>query len=120
MITTKELPSEHIEQVLFIQWAYRKELPVFAIPNGGLRNKIVAGRLKLEGTRSGIPDLFLPVAIKPYHGLFIEMKRQKGGSLSPNQKDWIKKLIEQGYKVIVGKGASSAIAQTAEYLSIKI
>jgi hypothetical protein len=111
-----KVPTEHIEQVLYIQWAYREKLPVFAIPNGGLRNKTVAMRLKLEGTRSGVPDLFLPIAVPPYHGLFIEMKRVNTGKLSPNQRKWKKILEDEGYKVIVAYGAEAAIKATKQYL----
>lgn len=49
-----------------------------AIPNGGFRDKITAGKLKAEGVKAGIADVFLPVARKGYHGLYIEMKKDKG------------------------------------------
>src|SRR5262245_64718583 len=47
----------------------------FAIPNGGARDVITAGRLKAEGVRAGVPDVCLPVARAGYHGLFLEVKR---------------------------------------------
>jgi hypothetical protein len=112
-------PYEHIEQRLFVQWAKRAGLPIFAIPNGGHRHRAVAAKLKLEGVTPGIPDLFLPMALGGYHGLFIEMKRQKGGALSKEQKSWHKILIDNGYQVIVGKGMESAKQQTQKYLEGK-
>ena len=74
--------SEHAEQTALFCWAalpeVRAEYPVlelmFAIPNGGERNKIVAGNLKAEGVKAGVLDIFLPVPSKGWHGLFIEMK----------------------------------------------
>ena len=111
-----KIPSEHIEQAFFVQWARRKELPIFAIPNGGARHIKVAMKLKLEGVRAGVPDLFIALAVGKYHGLFIEMKRQKGGSVSTEQKEWHKLLIANGYKVIIGYGAESAKEQTLLYL----
>jgi len=107
-------PTEHTEQALFVQWTLRmqKHVPelglMFAIPSGGHRHKTVAAQLKLEGVKSGVPDLFLPVARQNYHGLFIEMKRIKGGSLSKNQKDFIAQLRAQGYKVEVAEGFEKA------------
>jgi len=116
---SKKIPSEHQEQALFVQWARRKELPIFAIPNGGARHIAVAMKLKLEGVRPGVPDLFLPLPIGKYHGLFVEMKRQKGGSVSGEQKEWHKLLIDNGYKVIIGLGSESAKEQTLLYLQEK-
>ena len=107
-------PTEHTEQVLFVQWTLRmqKHVPelglMFAIPNGGKRSKFAAARLKLEGVKSGVPDLMLPVARQNCHGLFIEMKRIKDGSLSKNQKDFIAELRAQGYKVEVAEGFEKA------------
>lgn len=65
--------------------------------------KATAGRLKAEGVVSGIPDLFIPA-----WRLWVEMKRVKGGSLSPEQRAIIKQLESAGYCVLVGKGAEDA------------
>ena len=99
------IPTEHEEQRELVRW-FRQTWPVmriFAIPNGGARTAATAGRLKAEGVSPGVPDLFIP-AFK----LWVEMKRTKGGSLSAEQKDWIKYLESVGYCVIVGKGAEDA------------
>lgn len=108
------VPSEHDEQVMLIQWcdlmanrdpAYRL---IFAIPNGGQRNKITAARLKAEGVKPGVPDLFLPVPKGIYAGLFLEMKRRKGGRVSPDQVSWISSLMSRGYKCVVCRGFEEA------------
>jgi hypothetical protein len=62
-----------------------------------------AARLKAEGVCSGVPDLFIP-AWKTW----IEMKRQKGGTVSQEQKDWTLYLQGLGYKVFICKGAEDA------------
>lgn len=49
-----------------------------AIPNGGARDPITAARMKAEGVKRGVPDLFLPVARHGWHGLYLEMKKDKG------------------------------------------
>jgi hypothetical protein len=41
--------------------------------------------------------------------LWIEMKRLKGGKLSPEQADWIMYLRDSGYTVLVCAGAQAAI-----------
>src|SRR5258708_3842236 len=48
---------------------------LFAIPNGGLRTKVTAANLKVEGVKRGIADVQLAVARGIFHALFIEMKK---------------------------------------------
>jgi len=116
------IPSEHEEQKAVIEWVlwnqnkYPELRLLFAVPNGGHRNKIVAAKLKAEGVKPGVPDLILPVARCEYHGLAIEMKRRKGWSLSNDQEWWIHSLNEQKYKAIICKGADEAIKALTEYL----
>jgi len=62
-----------------------------AIPNGGFRHKITAGRLKAEGTKAGVPDIHLPIPKGGYASLYVELKsgdstNKKG---SPAQRRWI-------------------------------
>ena len=105
-------PSEHFEQRELVRW-FRQSWPgvrIFAIPNGGARSKATAGRLKAEGVASGVPDLFIPA-----WRLWVEMKRSKGGSLSPEQKDWRAYLESVDYWVIVGKGADDAKRQISAF-----
>ncbi len=89
----------------------------FAIPNGGHRNKITAGRMKAEGVRSGVPDIFLPVARAGYHGLFIEMKVGNGRT-SVAQDEWIKKLVLQKYGVVTVWGWEAARNTMLDYISV--
>lgn len=105
MRSTVFLPSEHDEQAGFVQW-FRAKWPrvlIFAIPNGGKRNISTAKKLKLEGVVPGVPDLFIPA-----WGIWIEMKRQKGGRTSSDQDDMISYLESIGHRVIVGYGATDA------------
>jgi len=110
---SKTSPSEHSEQVGFINW-FRVKYPnvlIFAIPNGEKRAITVAKRLKAEGVVRGIPDLLIP-----QWTLWVEMKRISGGRLSPEQKAMIQYLEGIGQKVIVAKGAADASKQILEYL----
>lgn len=91
---------------------------LFAVPNGGERHKAVAGKLKAEGAKKGVPDVMLPLPSYPYHGLFIEMK--KPGELkgtSTDQKDWIRDLRSLGYFAVVRDNWRSAAATIQTYLT---
>lgn len=92
---------EHEEQVRSVCWieTIYPEHKIFAVPNGGKRNRITAMKLKAEGVRSGVPDLFIPSLF-----LFIEMKKPEGGKVSDNQKIWIEYLNQVGFKAFVANG----------------
>jgi hypothetical protein len=82
---------------------------IFAIPNGGKRSVGAGRKLKAEGVVAGIPDLFIPA-----WDVWVEMKRSKNGRLSPDQKKIKEYLENEGFKVIVGKGATDASRQIME------
>ena len=116
--------SEHSEQVAVIQWKnmlqnrYIELGLLFAVPNGGLRNRMVAIKLKAEGVQPGVPDLILPVARKGYHGLVIEMKFGKNKP-TLEQIWWLDSLRAQGYLTAICHSADSAIRILCEYLTIE-
>ena len=93
------------------------EVSLFAIPNGGLRHVIVAKRMKDEGVRAGIPDLFLAVPRGGFHGLFVELKRTKGGRTSDVQEKAMALLRAQGFRCIVCRGCAEAKAEINRYLT---
>lgn len=124
---TLPVPSEHAEQVAVMRWAavaearYPELALLYAIPNGARTSIGTARKLKAEGLRSGVPDLCLPVArgidhTAVWHGLYVELKRQRGGSVSAEQKQWHDALRQQGYRVEVCKGAEAAITTITAYL----
>ena len=105
---TVAAPSEHLEQVRFVSW-FRKTWPdvrIFAIPNGGGRSMAQGSALKAEGVTPGVPDLYVPA-----WGLWVEMKRATGGTVSPVQRDWIAYLEGIGHSVIIGRGFEDAKRQ---------
>lgn len=89
---------------------------MFHIPNGGTRAKSEAGRFKAEGVKAGVPDIFLPVPRGEYAGLFIEMKRRKGGRVSIDQSMWLEALKKQGYRTAVCRGWEQARDVIGGYL----
>ncbi|MCK5236436.1 MAG: VRR-NUC domain-containing protein [Deltaproteobacteria bacterium] len=88
---------------------------LYAIPNGGQRNRIVAAKLKAEGVKAGVPDLNLAVARGGYHGLYIEMK-VKPNKPTKKQLEWHEMLREQGYRVEVCYGWEEGVAVLKGYL----
>lgn len=69
-------------------------------PNGGRRTKREAGKLKLMGVLSGVPDTFLPLRAGEYCGLYIELKKA-GGSPSPDQVTYMEAVTKEGYLAVV-------------------
>ena len=117
--------TEAQEQEAVIRWAemstgmYPELALLFHIPNGGSRRDAREGaHFKKLGVKAGVPDLFLPVARNGYHGLFIEMKRTKGGRTSEEQREWIAELNKAGYSAVVCKGWQEAKEEILKYLSI--
>lgn len=111
-------PTEHWEQVQLFKWASaRPELSLmYAVPNGGHRDIRVAAKLKAEGVKPGVPDICLPVARGGFHGLYIELKRRKGGRVSPEQMLWIEALMREGYACAVCLGWQEARRTIEEYM----
>lgn len=114
------IPTEHDEQCALFAWAaWKPELHLMhAIPNGGKRDIRTAAKLKAEGVKPGVPDIFLPVAKGGFHGLYIELKRRKGGTLSKAQEAWIRALMAQGYLCAVCHGWEAARAEIERYMAM--
>lgn len=121
----QDMPSEHQEAVALMELVRshegdHPELALFhAIPNGGDRHKATSGKMRAEGVRAGVPDYALPVARDGHHGLYIELKKLDGYA-SREQKDWIQRLRDQGYRAEVARGCGQAWGIVCAYLGIKL
>lgn len=118
----KSRDLEHGEQVVVINWwSYAcgtydlPEIALFAIPNGGKRGMITGARLKAEGVRAGVSDLFLAVARGVWHGAFCELKAEKG-RLSESQESFMVDMAVLGYRTEVCYGADESIEFIKQYL----
>ena len=119
------VPTEDQEQITVMSWAHRVKFKdgrlsdyLLHIPNGGSRNIIEATKLKKMGVKAGVPDLQLIVPNGQVHGLWIELKAQKG-KLQPSQKIMIQRLEAQGYMCKVCFGADEAINEIKKYLMLE-
>ena len=119
----REIPTEHQEQCALFEWAAWMESRwpelrlLHAIPNGGKRDIRTAAMLKAEGVKPGVPDICLPVPRGDCHGLYIELKRRKGGTVSKEQQAWIAALMEQKYCCAVCHGWEAARDEILRYMA---
>jgi hypothetical protein len=117
----RALVPEHTEAVNFMRAVRLAEANepalrlLFAVPNGGDRNPIVAKKMQAEGVRPGVPDYLFPVKRGAYTGLAIELKSMTG-TASREQRDWIEALRAQGWRAEVCRGWSCAWDVLTEYL----
>ena len=114
---------EDYEQKLIFEWAayYPVLRWLHAIPNGGKREPREAARLKAQGVKAGVSDIFLPLPMKGYLGLYIEVKRRKqdGPSrVSDKQTKFQIDMRKQGYFCVVCYGANEAISIIKKYAKI--
>lgn len=118
-------PTESVEQQCLFRWAefqhgrFPELTLLYHVPNGGNRSKSEAGRFRAEGVKAGVPDLCLPVARGGFHGLYIELKRQKGSKTSDAQIAWLENLKQQGYFVALCKGWEAAAKEIEKYMQLE-
>lgn len=92
---------------------------VFAVPNGGKRDKITAGRMRAEGAKRGVPDILWPVWRGQYCGLALELKIQ-GNTTSDQQNEWITFLRRQGWYAVSVVGWHDAAQVIMSYHALGI
>lgn len=115
-------PTEAMEQTALFEWArlsvkrYPELSLMYHIGNGGSRHPAEAMHLKQQGVKPGVPDICLPVPRGIYSALYIELKRQKGGRVSDDQRAWISALNRAGNRAVICHGWEDARNQIMDYL----
>ena len=93
---------------------------------GGIRTSYKqAVKAKATGYVKGFPDLQICVPMErggtqgggTYHGLFLEIKKDKKSYPTKEQKEWIEYLNEQGYCARVTKGLDETIEVIDNYFN---
>lgn len=110
--------EEHNLQVVLCRYLDLKKIPYFAIPNGGARNIIVATKLKAEGVKKGVADLFIMVGNSKHYGLFIEVKVGKNKQ-QDSQIEFESLAKKQGYAYNLVYSLDELIECLEAYLKIK-
>ena len=123
MVKTKlNTPLEIEEQQALFEWAewqqakYPELETMHHIPNEGKRSISSGKKLVAAGLKKGVPDIFLPAAKCGCHGMYIELKRTKGGGPTKEQLWWKDRLIKQGYYVVICRGWQEAANEILRYL----
>jgi hypothetical protein len=116
--------EEHDEQKKLIHIIRNELAPqhpilnwLYSVPNGLLLHPSVRTQMINEGSKAGVPDLFLPVRSGQYSGLYIEMKSATG-KLSAKQKEFKIFVEDQGYKFIVPRSCEEALSEILAYCGI--
>jgi hypothetical protein len=125
--------EEHEQQVALFVWAdsdatrarYPAVAALYAVPNFSIRlngklahiAKKQNARLRAEGKRPGMWDVCLPAGHGGWLSLRIEMKTDRG-ALSPDQRDWERRLTALGNKCEVHRSWESARDAILAYLAL--
>jgi len=118
------VPTEYSEQCAIFRLAQLhsrqyQELQFMSGSLSGVRLSIgVAMKAKKAGClRKGTADIFLPVRRNGYSGLFLELKRVKGGKILPEQLTFAAFVANQGYMHRFAYGADAAWKIIMDYLN---
>ena len=106
----KFIRSEQSEQVELVDWLeHTYPYALFTASAGGMRTSIgTAIKMKRAGYRKGCPDILIFEPRGIYHGLMIELKREKNAKKSDDQIRWIVELATRGYKAEFCFGCENA------------
>ncbi len=115
--TTKQPTTEDAEQETVIEYCALKKIKVVHIPNESKRSLAYGAKMKRMGLCKGFPDLLFPTPHNGFHGLYIELKRDRTCKPTPEQLQWISYLNSQGYRAKVCYGAGEAIDEINWYFS---
>lgn len=120
--------TEHGEQAALFCWAaacanvFPESLGclkwMFAVPNGGARDSVTASMMKGEGVKKGVPDIMLPITKPEFAGLWVEMKKIRGGVLSDEQAAYRDHLLSQRYQWVRANGFMEARKALLDYLEV--
>jgi len=91
---------------------------VFAVPNGFYSSPAQKAKMRQEGLKSGVWDIFYPLPMGEYHGLFIEMK-YGSNKLTPEQVEFGDVMKARGYLCQVAYRWQDAYQYLIEYAGLK-
>lgn len=105
--------AEAIVQGAIIAWLRIVGFPdAFHVPNGGLRSKSAAARLKWQGVLAGVPDIIVP--LPGSRVLWLEVKADKTCKLSVAQKEFLCRRFVEGDMAAVVTSIDDVRAALAE------
>lgn len=106
-----------------LTWKYGKsyEVPelkwLHAVHNQGHGDAVHGAKAKAEGVKVGVSDIFLPVVIDSYAGLYIELKVGKNKIVKGSEQEaFLEYANAQGYRAVECNGWKDARLQIKQYL----
>ena len=114
---TEIIPTEEQEQLALVQWLELHKIRYTHVPNEGKHKVQYRAKQKRLGVKPGVPDILIfdrPPLSPENVGVAIELKRQKGGRVTPEQIAWLEDLKARGWAVAVCRGAMEAIRYLQE------
>lgn len=123
-LKTKRQHVEHDIQVRFFKWVTSMRpfdarfWRIFAVPNGGHRNILVAKMMKAEGVTPSVPDVLCLVQGAYGPLLALEFKAP-GEKPNPDQVAMIAALLSDGYYVAVVEDDTQAEDLVREHLGME-
>lgn len=93
---------------------------LYCATNGGVKlSYMQAARMKMTGYVAGVPDLIIFEPRGDYHGLTIEVKRDKASKPSAVQVEWMNQLNKRGYRAVCCHSVDEAIKEIEMYLELE-
>ena len=123
IMTEHQIQSEYFKILTWNESKYPDLRFVFACPNGGKRSIGVAVKMKREGVKRGVPDIYIPFVmqygIRYSPGKWLETKTDIGKQ-SKEQKEYQKFLEGEGYEYALCRSVNELLDETENYLQIKL
>lgn len=104
-----DIQTEFFDKVFKVFPTLPRKL-LFAVPNGGSRNKIEAANMKKQGVTPGVADVILLIPKKGYASLCLEFKTATGRQ-SDEQKEFQKQAEMCRSKYAIVRSAMEVIQQ---------
>ncbi|WP_272947442.1 VRR-NUC domain-containing protein [Variovorax sp. JS1663] len=97
----------------FLRW-------LMHVPNGGLRSRGEAGRMRAMGVRKGVVDWILPFPSPTgrYTGLAIEVKSNRG-TVSDEQQDFLDDAAAAGWLTAVVRSSDEFVKAVEQWIRVR-
>lgn len=104
-------PEEQVQRTV-AQWLDLHGVLWCHVPNEGRHKVQYRAKMAALGLKPGVPDILIfdvPPAVANAKGTAIELKRAKGGRVSPDQQEWLEALEARGWVCAVCRGIDEAL-----------
>lgn len=102
-------PSEYQIQKTLCEYLRLNKIIFHSIPNEIAANAIKGKHLKATGLRKGASDLFIAHAHHHFHGMYLELKSERG-FVRPEQIEFLRDVEKQNYFTAVAWSIDEAIS----------